>query len=616
MCSIAAIYRPLPKQGGLLSAACDDATAIAQMNRSLAHRGPDDSGIFQDETVCLAHNRLSVMDPSRGKQPMSAVYFGRQYTIIYNGEIYNTDELKRELTARGAIFTTECDTEAVLWSYILYGKDCPARLNGIFAFLIYDHTERTLFAARDRLGVKPLYYARTKDEWYFASEPKALLAHPRVRPTVNREGLWELLFLSPVTTEKSAIFRNIHQLHAGEWMLLSPDGSEAVKYWELNASVCTDSLSEAVAHTRWLLDDAVRRQLRSDVPLCTFLSGGLDSSVLTAIAARSLAKEGKQLSTYSFEYEGNRENFQASLFQPQGDDLYARRLAKDLGTDHTVLTIPTKTVADLLDEAAIYRDLPGQADIDSSLLWYCRQVKKRHTVAISGECSDEIFGGYPWFYRPEMLSRDFFPWLHDPYARIKLFRADIVRPAEGFAHLSKHYQDFLAACPTLEGESDADRRARIATCLSVRYFMQNLLARKDRMSRATALEVRVPFADHRILEYLYNLPWQYKFRDGVEKSLLRDAAAGLLPDYILHRKKSPYPKTHNPAYEHHIHARLTEKLKEDSLFTALLDCSAVEAFINGENTTWFGQLMARPQMIAWLLQLSAWLEHYPVELSL
>lgn len=616
MCSIAAIYRTKPPAGRILSECSEEAEIIHRMNRTLVHRGPDDSGLFRDGVVCLAHNRLAVMDPSHGKQPMSIVYCDRLYTIIYNGEIYNTDELRSDLQIRGAEFSTECDTEVVLWSYIFYGKDSPTHLNGIFAFLVYDHEARTLFAARDRLGVKPLYYATCGDEWYFASEPKALLEHPNVRPKVTREGLWELLFLSPVTTAESAIFRDIRQLQAGEWMMLSHDGVERQKYWRLTAHSSGDSLPEAVAHTRFLLEDAVKRQLRSDVPLCTFLSGGLDSSVLTALAAKMLTKEGKRLSTYSFEYEGNAENFQASLFQPQGDDQYARRLAEDLGTDHTVLTVPTEAVADLLDEAAIYRDMPGQADIDSSLLWYCNAVKQRHTVAISGECSDEIFGGYPWFYRPEMLYRDFFPWIHDPNARVRLFRPDVVRPSEGFAHLSEQYKSFLRSCPTLEGESEEDRRARLATCLSVRYFMQNLLSRKDRMSMAAALEVRVPFADHRILEYLYDLPWHYKFRGGVEKSLLRDAAADLLPDYILHRKKSPYPKTHNPAYEQLIRARLAEKLQEDSIFAALLDRAAVKAFLDGENVTWFGQLMARPQMIAWLLQLSAWLEHYPVELDL
>lgn len=615
MCSISAIFRP--------NGQADDARALDElqriatgMNRSLVHRGPDDSGIFCDGRVALAHNRLAVMDPARGKQPMTIVYCDRQCTIVYNGEIYNTDELRRELIALGAEFSTDCDTEAVLWSYIFYGADCPIHLNGIFAFLVYDHREGTVFAARDRLGVKPLYFAHVGEEWYFASEPKAILSTRAVRPVVDREGLWELLFLAPVTTEYSSVFRKIRQLGAGERMTISSDGAMVDRYWRLQATSCKDSLQDAVAHTEELLADTVRRQLRSDVPLCTFLSGGLDSSVLTAFAANFLKQEGKCLSTYSFEYEGNSEHFQSSLFQPQGDDLYARRLAEFLGTDHTVLTASSQMVADLLEEAVVYRDLPGQADIDSSLLWYCSQVKHRHTVAISGECADEIFGGYPWFYRPEMLSRSFFPWAHDPYARVGLFRQDVVRPEEGFAHLSQQYRSFLDSCPVVEGESEEDRTARRATCLSVTYFMQNLLARKDRMSMASALEVRVPYADHRILEYVYNLPWQYKHRDGVEKSLLRDAVGDRLPSWILHRKKSPYPKTHDPAYERLIRERLEGKLREDSIFTALLDQSAVKAYLDGENTTWMGQLMGRPQMIAWLLQLAAWLERLDVEFVL
>ncbi len=614
MCSIAAIYRFDPENTAFDST--EELASITAMNRALTHRGPDDSGIYQDPYVSLGHNRLSVMDPAHGHQPMEVVYCGRRYTIIYNGEIYNTDELKVDLAKNGASFQTQCDTEVLLWSYVIYGIDCPCHLNGIFAFLIYDHTAHTLFGARDRLGVKPLYYVEGRKRWLFASEPKALLKHPEVRPILTREGLWELLFLSPVTTEESAIFRDIKQLRAGERILLSQNGVYRDFYWQLSANPCHDSREEAIEHTKWLIMDAVRRQIRSDVPLCTFLSGGLDSSVLSAISAKLLAEEGKMLSTYSFEYEGNRENFQSSLFQPQGDDLYARRLAKDLGTAHTVLTIPTTEVAGRLDDASIFRDMPGQADIDSSLFWFCRQVKKHHTVAISGECSDEIFGGYPWFYRPEMLHRDFFPWIHDPFARAGLFRTDILRPTEGYAHLTAHYRAFLSSCPLWEGDSEEDRIARLATCLSVRYFMQNLLNRKDRMSMASALEVRVPFADHRIIEYVYNLPWEYKFHNRVEKSLLREASVDYLPDYILHRKKSPYPKTHNPVYESIVRQKLAEKLKEDTIFTALLDRQSIEAFLAGENSTWFGQLMAKPQLIAWLLQLSAWLEHYSVDVRL
>lgn len=591
----------------------------------MAHRGPDQNGLYLDETICFAHNRLSVMDPESGLQPMTIVYHGRLYTVIYNGELYNTPELRRDLAEKGAVFTTRCDTEVLLWAYIFYKEECPKHLNGIFAFLVYDHSEKSIFAARDRLGVKPLYYAVRDERWLFASEPKALLSHPAISPKVDRHGLWELLFLTPVTSEESSIFRDIKQLKAGERLVLSPEGVKRGFYWQLEARECRDSLEDAVAHTKFLVHDAVERQIISDVPLCTFLSGGLDSSVITAIAAGRIHEQGGQLSTYSFEYEGNRENFHATLFQPQGDDAYARRLAHDLSTDHTVLTAPTDAVAELLRDSALYRDLPGQADIDSSLLYYCREVKKRHTVALSGECSDEIFGGYPWFYRPEMLHRDFYPWIHDPFARVRLFRADMVQPDEGYAYLSESYRRFLQGCPVLDGEAEEDRTARLATCLSVRYFMQNLLMRKDRMSMAAAVEVRVPFADHRIIEYVYNLPWAYKFggvfaSSGVdltaagEKALLRAASVDILPDYILYRKKSPYPKTHNPLYEQLVREKLSAELKKDTLFTSLLDRKALSAFLDGENTTWYGQLMARPQMIAWLLQLSAWVAERNVEL--
>ena len=606
MCSISAIYRPHP----------EDLPYVQSMNQSLSHRGPDDCGIYRDDTVCLCHNRLAVMDPARGKQPMKIVYRDRRYTLIYNGEIYNTDELKADLQAKGAEFSTDCDTEVLLWTYIFYGTDTPKRLNGIFAFVIYDHSEQSLLIARDRMGVKPLYYAVKGDQWFFASEPKAILQNPKIRPIVDRKGLWELVFLSPMTTLQSAVFRDIRQLRPGERLLLTPNREVRDFYWKLKADECTDSLADAVERVRYLLTDGVNRQIRSDVPLCTFLSGGLDSSILTVLASRAIRDQGGRLSTYSFEYENNSANFQANLFQPNRDDDFAARLAQDLGTDHTILTAPTQSVADLLTDAAVFRDLPGQADIDSSLLYFCGEVKKRHTVAISGECSDEIFGGYPWFYRPEMLSRDFFPWIHDPMARARLFRADILQPDYGYDLLSKGYRRFVDSCPTLDSDSDTMRRSRIATCLSVDYFMQNLLARKDRMSMATALEVRVPFADHRLIEYLYNLPWEFKFRDGVEKSLLRDAAQPYLPEYILHRKKSPYPKTFDPVYEATVRSRLLTKLREDSVFSALLSRDAVDAFVVGENTTWFGQLMSRPQLLAWLLQLSAWLEHYPVEICL
>lgn len=586
------------------------------MGRSMRHRGIDDDGLFVSEHAALQHNRLAVVDVENGKQPMSISYKDRIYTIVYNGEVYNCDELRQELAKHGITPRTHCDTELVLYSYIIFGDDCPNHLNGIFAFAVYDESKGRMFLARDRFGIKPLYYTLQNGTLLFASEIKALLKHPDVKPIIDMGGLWQLMFLSPVTINGSGIFRDISELKPANRAVFDKDGLQISQYWRLAAHDLSGITSKQAAEkTAFLMHDAVNRQLISDVPLCTFLSGGLDSSVITALAAENYKNNGKTLSTYSFEYEGNRESFHQTLFQPQGDDEYAVYLADWLGTNHTVLTAPTKDVADYLTKAVDYRDFPGQADIDSSLLYYCELVKRRHTVALSGECSDEIFGGYPWFYRPEMLYKDFFPWIHKPMFRINMFKDSIVKPKDGYEYISKIYRQSLDDCPVLESDSESMITSRKATWLSVNYFMTSLLERKDRMSMASSLEVRVPFADHRILEFVFNVPWEIKFENNVEKALLRNAMSDYLPDKILWRKKSPYPKTHNPKYLQTVEQMLDVRMKKDGFLSNCLNTEHYNSMINGDNETWFGQLMSKPQLIAWLIQLDYFFEKYNVKIE-
>ncbi len=586
---------------------------VRKMGLTMKSRGPDATEDFCDDTVAFHHNRLSVMDPKNGRQPMTAFFEGREYVIVYNGEIYNSPELRKELEPYGAVFKTNCDTETVLWSYMIFGNEAPKKLNGIFAFAVYDVHDRKVFFARDRLGVKPFFYTEADGTFMFASEIKALLQNPSVSRKVDMRGLWQLIFLSPVTLSGSGVFRDIKELKPAECAELSQNGLKVWKYWELEAKPWSGDAKLAAGEVGELITDAVKRQTVSDVPLCTFLSGGLDSSVLTALAAEIYRKKGKTLATYSFEYEGNRENFKQSLFQPQGDDEFAKYLAKWLMTDHTVLVAPNSEVADRLLPATDARDFPGQADIDSSLLLFCKMVKENHTVAISGECSDEIFGGYPWFYRPEMLYRDFFPWIHDPMGRAGIFREDFAKPQEGYKYLSGEYHKIINDCPSLPWDSDSMRTSRIATCLSVGYFMTSLLERKDRMSMYSGLEVRVPFADHRILEYVYNVPWEIKFQNGVEKALLRNSMTKYLPDKILWRKKSPYPKTHSPQYREKVTAMLRDRLDKKGILAEVIDRSVLESVLSGEDKTWFGQLMSTPQLIAWLIQFDYWVEKFNVE---
>ncbi len=586
-------------------------TAVKKMNLEMKHRGPDDQGIFGDEYITLGHNRLSVMDPENGKQPMSIAYGNKKYTIVYNGEIYNCDEIKKDISRQGIELKTSCDTEVVLYSYILYGTDCPKMLNGIFAFAIYDG-ERVFFA-RDRFGVKPFYYSVKDNTLIFASEIKAMLKHPKISPSIDKRGLWEILYLSPNFVSGKSVFCDILELCPGECMIFDRNGHSKWKYWEIKAKPFLKDRAYAIEKTKELVTDAVTRQLNSDVPLSVLLSGGLDSSVVSAIASKHYREKGKVLDTYSFEYEGNRESFKNSLFQPERDDEYATYLATYLGTNHTVLSCPTNELADLLLPATAYRDLPGQADIDSSLLYYCGEIKKRHTVCLSGECSDEIFGGYPWFYRPEMLYSDFFPWIHAPKLRASLFKDDVSKSDEGYEYIKEIYKKSLRECPILDSDTEEMKTARIASYLSVNYFMTSLLQRKDRMSMARGVEVRVPFADHRIFEFVFNVPWEFKRENGVEKSLLRSAMVDYLPDKILWRKKSPYPKTHNPKYMERVTDLLKERIKKGGYLAEHLNTEQLNEVISSGGT-WFGQLMSAPQLVAWLIQLDYFFERYNVNL--
>ncbi|MBO5312868.1 MAG: asparagine synthase (glutamine-hydrolyzing) [Clostridia bacterium] len=584
---------------------------VLKMNATMKHRGPDDSDVFQDKFGIFGHNRLSVMDIEKGGQPMSVVYGNKKYTIVYNGEIYNCDELRKEIRKKNIYLKTSCDTEVVLYSYILYGKDCAQMLNGIFAFAVYDG--ESVFFARDRFGVKPFYYSIKNNSLIFASEIKAMLSHPLVSSNIDRRGLWEILYLSPNFVSGKSVFCDILELSPAECMIFNRDGLKKWKYWEIKALPYFRDRNYAVEKTRDLMVDAVKRQLGADVPLSVLLSGGLDSSVVTAIANEAYKERGMRLDTYSFEYEGNKESFKNSLFQPECDDDYATYLADYLGTNHTVLTCPTDKLSELLCPACDYRDSVGQADIDSSLLYFCKEIKKRHTVCLSGECSDEIFGGYPWFYRPEMLYSDFFPWIHQPRVRASLFKDDISNSDDGYEYIRSIYKKSLTECPVLEYDSEEMKASRIASYLSVNYFMTSLLQRKDRMSMASGLEIRVPFADHRIFEFVFNVPWEYKFENGVEKSLLRNAMVDYLPEKILFRKKSPYPKTHNPKYMESVMNLLKERLKNCSYLKENLNLKMLDEFIS-KGGTWFGQLMSAPQLVAWLIQLDYFMEKYKVNI--
>ena len=567
------------------------------MKRTLTPRGPDAEGTYFDEDTALIHRRLIVIDPEGGKQPMCSP--DRNTILIYNGELYNTPELRRELMSRGHEFVGHSDTEVLLHAYLEWKTDAFARLNGIFAFAIWEKRERRLTLCRDRLGVKPLFFAPIRNGLTFGSTIDTVLCHPEIEPALDEDGLRTLLLLGPARPPESGVFRQIFSLMPGHFAILTPEAFTDHTYWKLEAHEHEDDLPTTIEHTHTLICDAARRQLVSDVPLACFLSGGLDSSILSMLAAKDYAARSETLHTWSVDYRDNDKYFTKSIFQPNSDDSYIDQMVDFLGTHHHRVVLEPEALCAALLPATDARALPGMADVDSSLLLFCAAVKRGGTtVCLSGECADELFGGYPWYHREEILFEDTFPWSRSVGLRLGLLTPDAVRNGEEFVR--QHYRDTCDRAPKLSSDDKKAARMREMFVLNLDWFMATLLDRKDRMSMYSGLEVRVPFCDHRIVEYAYNMPWDFKSLEGREKGIVRRAFVDELPKEIVYRKKSPYPKTFHPVYTR-LCADYVRRIFEDntSVTASLFDRNAVQKLMQRpESLTepWFGQLMRTPQI--------------------
>ena len=559
MCGIAGFYNP---HDHYLKEKEHCGEILKSMAQCQKHRGPDDAGLFLSEHGGLSHARLSIIDLAGGHQPMVKSGSGQTFAIVYNGELYNTDELRQELMAAGYSFQTSSDTEVILAGYMEYGPDFVKRLNGIFAFAIMDTALNRLCLFRDRAGVKPLFYTVRGEELIFSSELKGILAYPGVKAQLDRRGLNEVFSIGPARTYGCGVLKDMEELLPGHYLICTPDGIRQQSYWKLVSRPHEDSYERTIEKTSFLVEDSVRRQMVSDVPICTFLSGGVDSSLVSAICAKELKKQGKRLTTFSFDFVDNDKFFRANSFQPSQDRPYVDQMVKFLDSDHHYLECGNLTQADRLFDSVLAHDLPAMGDIDSSMLQFCSMVKEHNKVALTGECADEIFGGYPWFHKKECFEAHTFPWTMDLAPRKALLADSFLEYLDMDRYVLDTYERSVAETPVLEEDSPEEARRREIAWLNLRWFMQTLLNRMDRTSMYSGLEARVPFADHRIMEYVWNVPWDMKTRDGLVKNLLRQSGKGLLPDEILFRKKSPYPKTYDTAYEKLLVDRVREMMDD------------------------------------------------------
>ena len=586
------------------------------MTQTLSNRGPDEEGLYINENVALGHKRLIVIDPDGGKQPMIEKYEFGEYVIVYNGQIYNTKELRKTLLENGFEFKGHCDTEVLLKSYIYYGKDVVDHLNGIFAFAIWDSKKNELFLARDHFGVKPLFYTQVDNTFIFASELKAIFEYPKVEKKLEEQGIAELVGIGPAHTPGITVYKNIYEIKPAHFAIYNKFGLYIEKYWGLKSMPHRDNFEQTCDKLKFLLEDAISRQLVSDVPLCTFISGGLDSSIITKFAANYCKKHGlSPISTYSVDYVDNDKNFVKSDFQPNSDNYYIDLMIENTYSTNKKILLDTPELAKYLKDAMIARDLPGMADVDSSLLLFCKNVKKEQTVTLMGECADEIFGGYPWFFREDALNSGTFPWSIAIEERQQLLNSEIAKKVNLKEYIDFRYNESLAEVEILECDSKQTAEKRKISYLTINWFMQTLLERTDRMGMYNGLEIRVPFCDYRLAQYMWNVPWEMKALNGREKGLLRYVCKDFLPKEIVDRKKSPYPKTHNPNYLKVVKSMLSDIMKKEDapinwIFNRKYILDIIETDGKAFTRPWFGQLMTGPQLMAYLCQVNMWLEKY------
>ena len=549
---------------------------IDAMCETMACRGPDDSGTWVSGRAALGHRRLAIIDLPGGSQPMQAETPDGPVVLVYSGEAYNYTELRGELRRRGHRFDTDSDTEVVLRGYLEWGAAVAEQLNGMYAFAIWDSRTEQLLLVRDRMGIKPLYYYPTGRGVLFGSEPKAVLANPLAEKAVDADGLHELF--ATTKAPGKAVWAGMREVKPGTAVTCDRNGEREHTYWTLQAVEHPDDQDTSVERVRELLDDTVRRQLVADVPRCVLLSGGLDSSAITALAAQQLGARGESVRSFAVDFLGQTENFTPDPLRDTPDGPYVHDVAEHVRSQHEDIVLDPKTLADPeVRRAAVgARDLPmGLGDMDQSLYLLFKAIRGHSTVALSGESADEVFGGYRWFHDPQVQQAHTFPWMAAagrPHGRAGHYLdPDLRAELDLEGHVRAEYERAIAEVPVRDGEGEFERRMREICYLHLTRFVRMLLDRKDRMSMAVGLEVRVPFCDHRLVEYVFNTPWSLKTFDGREKSLLRQATRQALPNSVVERVKSPYPSTQDPGYAAELQEQAAQVLAEDGPAVSLLD---------------------------------------------
>ncbi len=551
---------------------------------------------------------------SKGRMTLCAAATASEGGLLamVHGRIRNRAALAKELRCADDAGAPEL----ILAAYRAWGSEYPARVEGAAVTCVLDVARDRMVLSRDRMGELPVFYAATPDGGLvFSDHPDSLIKTGSVAAAVDRQGMCELFGLGPARTPGKTPLRDVRALEPGCALIGESGALRTARYFALRWEAHREDEAETVRHTRALLDRAV-----DDIaPLApaAMLSGGLDSTALTAMLARRMGR----LASFSVDYRDNDEDFRPSAFCPERDAPYAEMAARAFGTDHRVVVLEQAALAGALSEAVSARGFPGMADVDSSLMLFAAKIAGRTSIAVSGECGDEVFGGYPWFRGQAALDGDAFPWSGSLALRESVLRPQVRAKLDLRGYVRATVQAAIERTGIDCAPDDRENTLRRMQLLCLWFFMPNLQERAVRMCEHCGLEALTPLCDERLVQYVLNVPWRMKFMGGMEKGLFRAAVRDLMPRALNERRKSPYPKTCSPIYTEIVRGMTAAMLADrDAPILEWVDAERVrelaQSALDPAETPWFGQLMAGPQMLAYLLQVNTWMRERNVTVSL
>jgi len=582
---------------------------ICAMSEAIRSRGDSGAGHYISPHAVFLRRTGPIGKTGKGSFVSEVAKDGKTYILALDGTIFNRNEIISDLNLAGVDHNALSCSEILIYAYAKWNKDFLKRLNGSFSFALWIQEDKVLILARDHHGTKPLYYTITDRMLIFASDIRGITCHPLFETRLDVEGLSELICLSPRYTPGCGIIKSVHQVRPGHFLHFSSNGPKTERYWIMEKQEHEDDLAKTLETVRELVIDSVKRQMKSEVPICGLLSGGLYSSLITSIVTDNPALlNNSTYNTWSVDFERSSRYLRLKGNGIEADTSWIRWVCRRAGTRHHYIFLSPSDIIESLLEAEEARGMPGMPDSDAALLLLCREIRNDFSIVLSGDCSDEIFGSTIKASEHFLTGRKRLPWSSNLAEKISVFKNDVIDLIKPYEFIEKCYEEALAEYPKFAVNEKYLRKENEYQWFSLYWNLPCLLDRLDKMSMACGLEARIPFCDVRITDYFWNIPLELKRLNNMDRGLLREALRGFLPSDILERKKSPFPRTLDLDYEAKLKTMLFETVFDpDSPIKYMLNLKTLESMMKQQPNT-VKSFLSRTQLYGWIIQLNHFLK--------